>query len=218
MAVSIGTQELEQKLEVELASPVARIGAFILNVIINSVLLFSISTLNFLMIAHAMTGTVAAISAALYVSYFFLLFLWLSCGVCQLVWMTKYGQSIGKRIFGIKVVKLNGENPGFLSNVLLRECVFYLIIFGFIFCIAMLNANAATASLHIYSIPWFFGIAILSFLVGTNPAAANLLVIYGLNNIPWLICLIMLYRTNTQRRTLQDYLAGTLVVKARKGQ
>ncbi|WP_037586490.1 RDD family protein [Stenoxybacter acetivorans] len=207
MALSIGMQEPGQKLEVELASPVARIGVCALNMVINFVMI----SISVFMIAGFMY--------MLPLIPFWLLVA-ITYSIWQIKWMSQYGQSIGKCIFGIKVIKLNGENPGFIRNVLLRECVFYLIILGFIFCIAMLNADSTAAGLHLvrglYSIPWFFGIGILFFLVGIDPAAsaANFPVIYGLNNIPWLICLIMLYRTNTQRRTLQDYLGGTLVVKA----
>ncbi|WP_037586489.1 RDD family protein [Stenoxybacter acetivorans] len=212
MALSIGTQESEQELEVELASPVARIGACALNMVINFIM---VSISSFMMLGFMYMPPLVPLGCVLAITYF----------IWQIKWMSQYGQSIGKCIFGIKVIKLNGENPGFIRNILLRECVSYLIIFGFIFCIAMLNADSADASLNIirglYSVPWLFSIAILFFLVDIYPTTANLPVMYGLYDIPrliWLICLIMLFRTQTQRRTLQDYLAGTLVVKVKKGQ
>nr|WP_051940519.1 RDD family protein [Stenoxybacter acetivorans] len=108
--------------------------------------------------------------------------------------MSKYGQSIGKRIVGIKVIKSNGKNPGFVGNVLLRECVFYLIIGFVVSIIATVFFNGAD----------------------TDTIVANLRTMIWLVYMPWLICFGMLYQTKIWRRTLQDYLAGTLVVKAEK--
>lgn len=54
--------------------------------------------------------------------------------IWQIVWMSKYGQSIGKRISNIRVVTTTGDNPGFIRNVLLREILFkLLLIAGIVF-------------------------------------------------------------------------------------
>ena len=46
----------------------------------------------------------------------------------QVVWLSKYGQTIGKRIVGIKIVQAStGENGGFVNNVLLRSWVNLLL-------------------------------------------------------------------------------------------
>lgn len=42
--------------------------------------------------------------------------------VLQIYWLTTLGQSIGKKIFGIKIVsEKTGRNAGFVANVILRE-------------------------------------------------------------------------------------------------
>ncbi|PIT49957.1 hypothetical protein BHC51_01400 [Snodgrassella alvi] len=46
----------------------------------------------------------------------------------QINWMTKYGQSIGKRMLNLRVIRTNGDNPGFVRNVILREIVYQLIV------------------------------------------------------------------------------------------
>lgn len=43
--------------------------------------------------------------------------------VFQAVLMSKTGQSLGKRIMKIKVVNEDGDNPGFVGTVLMREVV-----------------------------------------------------------------------------------------------
>ncbi|WP_239324679.1 RDD family protein [Snodgrassella gandavensis] len=46
----------------------------------------------------------------------------------QINWMSKYGQSIGKRMLNLRVIRTNGDNPGFVRNVILREIVYQLIV------------------------------------------------------------------------------------------
>lgn len=93
--------------------------------------------------------------------------------VWQTCWMTKYGQSIGKRLLKIRVIRTNGSNPGFVGNVLVREIV-YNVIANFITVLTL-----------------GFGFIIL------------------------LIVPFMVFNTNLHRRTLQDFLAGTIVVKVK---
>ena len=93
--------------------------------------------------------------------------------IWQIYWMTKYGQSIGKRLLKIRVIRTNGDNPGFAGNVLVREIV-YKIIANFITVLTL-----------------GFGFIIL------------------------LIVPFMVFNTNLHRRTLQDFLAGTIVVKVK---
>ncbi|PIT64186.1 hypothetical protein BHC56_05085, partial [Snodgrassella alvi] len=47
--------------------------------------------------------------------------------IWQIYWMTKYGQSIGKRLLKIRVIRTNGDNAGFIHNILLREVVYGVI-------------------------------------------------------------------------------------------
>lgn len=67
-------------------------------------------------------------------------------GFLQILLMSVKGQSIGKRIMGIKVIDKNGSNPGFLGTVLAREVLFLgLLIFfkivgalPYLICLVML--------------------------------------------------------------------------------
>lgn len=53
---------------------------------------------------------------------------YLIVGIVQLYYMSRYGQSLGKKIMGIRVLKSNGSNPGFFGTVLVRELAWGLIV------------------------------------------------------------------------------------------
>ena len=53
---------------------------------------------------------------------------YLIVGIVQLYYMSRYGQSLGKKIMRIRVLKSNGSNPGFLGTVLVRELAWGLIV------------------------------------------------------------------------------------------
>ena len=89
----------------------------------------------------------------------------------QINWMTKYGQSIGKRMLNIRVIRTNGDNPGFVRNVFLREIVYQLIVV----------------------------------IIGT--------LTLGIGYFVFIVVPAMVFITKWQRRTLQDFLADTIVVK-----
>jgi uncharacterized RDD family membrane protein YckC len=52
---------------------------------------------------------------------------WLALLAVQVWMLTTRGQSIGKRIMGIRVVRIDGGKPGFVYAWLLRECVITFI-------------------------------------------------------------------------------------------
>lgn len=56
--------------------------------------------------------------------------------------MSKTGQSFGKRIMKIKVINLDGRNPGFVGTVQIREILFQTIfgIFSYLL-IKIFNLN-----------------------------------------------------------------------------
>ena len=93
--------------------------------------------------------------------------------IWQIYWMTKYGQSIGKRLLKIRVIRTNGDNPGFIHNILLRE-----IVYGFI-------------------------ASIISMMT------------LGFGTLIFLFIPCMVFATSWHRRTLQDFLADTIVVKVK---
>ena len=93
--------------------------------------------------------------------------------IWQIYWMTKYGQSIGKRLLKIRVIRTNGDNAGFIHNILLREVVYGVIA------------------------------SIVSIMT------------LGFGTLIFLFIPCMVFATSWHRRTLQDFLADTIVVKVK---
>lgn len=91
----------------------------------------------------------------------------------QVYWMSKYGQSIGKRILKIWVIRTNGENPGFLRNIILRELIYQILVI-------------------IFS-----------------------LITLGIGYIVFMLVPAMVFIKEWNRRTLQDFMAGTIVVSTK---
>lgn len=184
------------EIEVEIAGPWPRIAAYIINtllsilvavpVIIDIVRLGIDENASGLAFIDLFTG--AGMIATVVLS--------LGLLVWQLVWMSTRGQSVGKRIMGIRVVDMAGQNPGFVGTVLMREVVFQLIILVVTFVIG-------------------FVFGILLALAGAPDAIEQYDILFDIiSYIPSLICLGMLFNKNSLRRTLQDYLAKTMVIKA----
>lgn len=173
------------EMEVELASPWERIGAAIINSILAAIVGF-FCFLAFIPVFRtpSQIGIVRATAVGSIISILLLL------GLCiwQAVWMSKRGQSVGKRLMGIKVIGLEGQNPGFVGTVLMREIVFNVIVGVIILIIGAVSGAGYSAK-----------------------SGASLVDL--ISNLPSLICLIMLFRPQTMRRTLQDYLAKTVVIK-----
>ena len=105
--------------------------------------------------------------------------------VVQAALLAVRGQSLGKMLFGLKIVGANGERAGFWRLVVVREAGFYL-------CLLL----ASRLPLLFFS-PWE------SALDQTRYVRPLLLA----------LCLLMLCVGS--RRTLQDMLAGTAVADAR---
>lgn len=102
-------------------------------------------------------------------------------GIVQCYYMSRDGQSIGKKLLNIKVIKENGDKAGFVGVVLLREIVFNL---GCAIIIGVLTAL------------FTFGSTLEQIL----------------GYLPTLICAVMLFIAK-DNRTLQDWIAGTVVIK-----
>lgn len=101
--------------------------------------------------------------------------------VFQCYYMSRDGQSFGKKLLDLKVVKQNGDEAGFVGVVLLREIVFNL---GCGIIVGILGALLA------------FGDTVEQIL----------------GYVPTVICIVMLFAA-ADKRTLQDWIAGTVVVK-----
>ena len=188
------------EMEVELAGPWARMGAYLINSLLSVVVMLPFIIAAWpLMVAELSGQSINADNinpGGIFISLAISMLLGLILLVWQIVWMVQRGQSIGKRLLGIKVIGLNGENPGFVGTVLLREVVYYLIVLVITFILgAILGAVMAVG--------------------GSLDAIEQYSYVFDLlGYIPTIICTIMLFRSQTLRRTLQDYLAKTLVVKA----
>ncbi len=106
----------------------------------------------------------------------------------QIWMMSRHGQSIGKRLMNIRVIKTNGTDAGFMGTVLLREVLFNIIlgIVGSIvgMLVALLFGNQSSGEI-----------------------VSNLV-----QSALWITCFVMACDTKRDRRTLQDMLANTVVV------
>lgn len=187
------------ELEVELASGWERIGAVLINTIFTFLAMLPMSgVLIMSIVRQASQQTVSnnlseeAIVKGLiseFSSTGFLISVLILLGYCiwQVVLMSRTGQSLGKKLLRLKVVKNNGEEAGFVGVVLLREVV-YSIVSSIAVMIISLLLMAIVGELSANEISEFLG------------------------NLPTLICLIMLF-TASDRRTLQDRIADTVVIK-----
>ncbi|WP_037587513.1 RDD family protein [Stenoxybacter acetivorans] len=171
-----------EAIEVELASPGQRLWAILLNGLCYMLVFFL--SLSFLAVVKTISPNISEALFDLLVKSSLNIFS-LLLGVWQIIWMSKYGQSIGKNIVGIKVIKLDGENPGFVGTVLMREGAYYLILGMIAYIIGSLISTPETAG-------------------GT------------INNLAFFACAIMVFIKSNMRRTLQDYLAKTIVIKVPK--
>ncbi|QEY25187.1 RDD family protein [Neisseria zalophi] len=106
----------------------------------------------------------------------------------QIVMISASGQSLGKKVMKIRLLKTDGTNPGFIRAVLIRE-------FGFILT---LNTIFDLISGLVFG-TWYVD--------GATTISQVFL------QITFLVCVIMLFNRSKNRRTLQDYFAKTIVVK-----
>ena len=116
----------------------------------------------------------------------------LAYAIIQVRMMSKHGQSLGKKIMHIRLLKTDGTNPGFWGAVMLREVVYNIMI---------------TIAAMI--------IGYVAVLLSGAPAATAEAIANALTLSASLVCFIMLFNKQKSRRTLQDYLAGTVVVQLR---
>lgn len=191
-----------EQIEVRIAPPSARILAYLLNVLFNILAMLPM----FFAAIYQMRANAALFQnldfnnheqvfsafATIYSSEVFLagLAIYIAYGIWQIIMMGKHGQSLGKRLLKIKVIRPDGNKAGFLRTVVLREIVFSIAA-------GILMALLA---------------AIIEALAG--PGKTALALAQSVDILPALICLIMLFlNKNHDRRTLQDYVADTVVIK-----
>ncbi|MBH5329518.1 RDD family protein [Eikenella sp. S3360] len=155
------------EMEVELASPWQRMGARIMDG-----LPFAGIGILAAILLPIMGGSGGGAAMALIIVALLAI---LGLLIYNLVIMTRDGQSIGKKIIGIRVITEDGDNPGFVKYVLVREFAYNMI----------------------FTIIGLF-----------SEALGNLLAF-----VAAIVCIVMLFRESSNRQTLQDLLAKTLVIK-----
>ena len=221
----------ENNAKVELASPWQRIAAYLININIYKLILYigmhvynsrfeneyripesignpfglwffpdedSIQLIHFLLNFIFADGSYDGSYDSFYVFWdilcpIFLFFIW------QAVQMSLTGQSIGKKLMKIRVISTSGQSSGFAIIVFNREIIFNVIT-SIIFVLVLLLIGIILTELkptEIISILFFISIFLLFLYKFLFP----------------FICFIMLFIKKTNYRTLQDYLAHTVVVK-----
>ncbi|WP_373754213.1 RDD family protein [Neisseria weixii] len=180
-------------LEVSIASLRQRILAYLINMLLTflfSVFLAFSAVLQFLAPNNSSMHKLGFLSEYAGMKSFFIvsLIVFLIYGLVQIWMMSRYGQSIGKRIMNIRVIKTNGTDAGFIGTVLLRE-----VLFNFAVSIAG---------------------GILGALVGLllNNKETGELMSNLVQSAIWITCFVMACDPKRDRRTLQDMLADTIVV------
>lgn len=194
------------QIEVIIAPPDLRIGAVLLNSLFTFIAFIPLILLPIVSILifppHSRTiglsnqpnslQTTFGYSAIILLAYLVPL---IYC-IWQIVMMSKYGQSLGKRLLKIKVIKSNGDEAGFVDTVLQRELFYSIASFIIIFFTTVLVETISNALIQKYII-----------------MGSSLILAFFIYSLPNLICLIMLFNIKRDRRTLQDYVADTVVVK-----
>ena len=191
----------DKEIEIVLASPWERILASLINSLI-ATLVCIVGLIIFILVSgnnvdnnvtqivkQITNDQIMTINLSFFITFFIYLFIpLLILTIIQFPLMSKYGQSIGKRIMNIKVIGENGQNPGFIGTVLVREILFNIIAKIILLILSLLFVRV----LHMNEI----------------------FIEVSLNYVVPITCLIMLFLTSYNRRTPQDLLAKTLVIKA----
>lgn len=187
----------DKEIEIILASPWERILAYLLNTFITSFVCI-LSVIGFILVygdeviqilKQIQNKQIMTDNLSIFITFCIYLFIpLLILTIIQFLWMSKYGQSIGKKIMNIKVIGENGQNPGFIGTVLVREILFNLIVNIILLILGLLFVRVLHMDEEFFE--------------------------FSFGYITPIACLIMLFITSNNRRTLQDYLAKTLVIKA----
>ena len=175
------------EIEVDLASPWERMGAVLLNYV------FTFLSFVPLIAVSVMMGEKTKfqdMGAALMLTMALTALLVPAWQIYQLVILSKHGHTFGKKLLRLKVIKTDGSHAGFVGAFLLREVVYQLglMLVGGIFGFFLSAAGVIRGFEQGYdvgtAIGWLFTLA----------------------------CVIMMF-AHKERRTLQDLLADTVVVK-----
>lgn len=186
-----------EQLEVELAGGWERIGAALLNNIFSTIAMipmivgFFVGFVNIRDNGNWNNIDDMQIMLNKFNPLWFLvgLAIFLAYSIWQCVLMSTTGQSLGKKLLNLKVIKSDGSEAGFVGTVLLREVVYMV-------------ASAIAVGIVVN----------LLFMMLTLDTSNELILNNLFSYIPTLICAVMLF-TSRDRRTLQDKIANTVVIK-----
>lgn len=186
-----------EQLEVELAGGWERIGAALLNNIFSTIAMIPIIVGFFVGLMNIKDGDnwnidEMQIMLNKFNPLWFLvgLAIFLAYSIWQCVLMSTTGQSLGKKLLNLKVIKSDGSEAGFVGTVLLREVVYMV-------------ASAIAVGIVVN---------LLFMMLTLEDTSKEMILNNSFSYIPTLICTVMLF-TSRDRRTLQDKIANTVVIK-----
>ena len=119
----------------------------------------------------------------------------------------RFGQTVGKHVMGIRVVRTTGERIGW-REAWLRSSVD--VAFGVLGAIALFVALAAVTDGNYYGVGWKLRAQNVAAL---EPSWSNYTALAGQIWF-WSEVIVMLF--NKRRRALHDFIAGTIVTAERK--
>ena len=184
------------QIEADLAPQMKRIGAVILNSVLNIAAYIPL----IISVLAGESGYLQRVSASKEMTLPEINMTWLMIGIAVLVvygavqiyFMSKDGQSLGKKMLGIRVLKTDGSNPGFFGTVFMREVAYYFLL-GLAAGVIAYVAQSITGNPDMFDL------------------LSNLIQLAA-----YVACVVMLFKVKSDRRTLQDYLANTVVVELPK--
>lgn len=186
-----------EQLEVELAGGWERIGAALLNNIFSTIAMIPMIVGFFVGLMNIKDGDnwnidEMQILVDKFNPLWFLvgLAIFLAYSIWQCVLMSTTGQSLGKKLLNLKVIKSDGSEAGFVGTVLLREVVYMV-------------ASAIAVGIVVN---------LLFMMLTLEDTSKEMILNNSFSYIPTLICTVMLF-TSRDRRTLQDKIANTVVIK-----
>lgn len=118
----------------------------------------------------------------------------------------RFGQTVGKHVMGIRVVRTTGERIGWREAWLRSTFEVLVSVFG---VVASFIALASIADTDYYGVGWWQRAQNLQ---GHTPAW------FGWTDIAldfWMWSEVVIMLTNRRRRALHDFIAGTVVVSER---
>lgn len=195
-------EDTDDKIEIELAGGWERIGAVLLNYIFSTLTMLPFMIHFFISLASVMAEDGNSIEKPPSFMAFWWLLIPIGFQIYQLVLLSQHGHTLGKKLLNLKIIRQNGEVAGFVHGFLLREAVYQFAISTVL--------GILSALLTPFLLPDFTQDAVkpedIMNLYGT------MMLINFLGILSPVICFIMLF-AQREKRTLQDFIADTVVIK-----